>query len=228
MGVNVISWLWGDKYSTRDAQRLFNAVRRNTSGPFRFVLFADRPYNAAGVEIYPIENPELMNRSCFCRLRMFDPDWQKRHIFDWPILSLDLDLCVVGPIDDLLKTKSTFKILQGVNEVNPCPFNASVMLLTPGAHAEVWADFSVEAAKSAPYHEFPDDQGWIHYKLPNADGWKAGQESGIYGFQKPGWPLGKYHTDLPHDAKIVSFIGKRKPLRYMHVQWVQNYWRQTL
>jgi len=225
-GVNVISWMWGSKYNPRDVQRLANAVQKNLRARHRFYLFSDLPYSISGVETREIQDPNLTDRSCFCRLRMFDRQWQVRNGFHkGPILSLDLDLMVLKPIDDLLVTTSSFKILQGVNAVNPNPFNASVMLLHAGHHHEVWDDFSLEKAKAVPFHEFPDDQGWIWHKLPNADGWRAGAESGIYGFQKPGWPMRPTGMILPQDARIVSFIGKRKPAMYLGVPWIREYWK---
>ena len=221
--VNVICWMWGNKYQIYDVERLARYVKKRLTRRHRFHLFTDLPYNAAaGIEVHQIVDPILMDRSCFCRLRVFDPEWQKKNGLAGQILCLDLDLLIVGLLDDLLVTDSTFKILQNVNAVNPNPFNCSVMLLRAGHHAEVWTDFSVEKAKATPFHEFPDDQGWIWHKLPNADGWRAGVESGIYGFQKPGWPYGS--SALPQDAKIVAFIGKRKPAMYMGLPWIRDYW----
>lgn len=222
--LNVITWIWGDKYGVADIKRLSNAVGRNLLIPHQFILFSDRPYDIPGVFNYGIDNPELIGRGCFCRLRMFDPDWQKRCAMDnAPILGLDLDAVITGPIDDIVKTESSFKILQDVNAANPCKFNASVMLLKPGHHGDVWSDFSIEKASTAPFYEFPDDQGWIWHKLPNADGWKAGPGSGIYGFCKPGWP--SKTLALPDDARIVSFIGWRKPEKFKNLPWMQKHWR---
>lgn len=223
--VNVISWLWGSKYTVNDVTRLATAVKKNLRAPHRFHVFSDVAYSLTGIETHLIRDPALANRSCFCRLRMFDPNWQAAFNMKGWILSLDLDLVITGGLDDLLMTTSRFKILQHVNAVNPNPFNASVMLLRTGYHAEVWRDFSLEKANAAPFHEFPDDQGWIWFKLPKADGWRAGRESGIYGFQKPGWPPG---MSLPQDARIVSFIGKRKPGMYKQLLWVKKYWKEVV
>lgn len=151
---------------------------------------------------------------------MFDPAWQRTYKFnDW-IVSLDLDLVITGSLDEILKPKKDFMILKGVNAVNPNPLNGSMMMLRAGAHPEVWQDFSLEKAGKIAFHEFPDDQGWIWHKLPDADGWRGGT-CGVYAFQKPGWPGG---NDLPPDAKIVAFVGKRKPERYTGLPWIKKHW----
>ena len=224
--VNVICWLWGTKYSIADAERLSRAVKKQLGRPHRFIVFSDITYSTL-LEVKPIEDPILMARSCFCRLRMFDPWWQEKNAIKGQILSLDLDLALTGRLDDLLVTDSTFKILKGANAVNPNPFNCSVMLLRAGSHPEVWTDFSLEKANAVPFHEFPDDQGWIWHKLPNADTWQVGADSGIYGFHKPGWPQGIYNYGLPNDARIVAFIGKRKPEMYSGLSWMKKYWRDV-
>jgi len=163
----------------------------------------------------------LCGRHCFCRLRMFDPVWQGWHGIDGKIIALDLDVIITGEIDHLFAGDATFKILKGANASNPNPFNASVMMLRTRHHSEVWTDFNIDHAGAIPFHEFPDDQGWIHHKLPRADGWQVGA-SGIYAFQKPGWPKGR--DDLPDDARIVTFIGKRKPQQFGHLPWIRKHW----
>ena len=224
MALNIITWLWGNKYGAHDVARLAKVCRIHLRADHRFHLFTDRPgvgYPSA-IDVHSISDPVLCARSCFCRLRMFDPVWQQWYGMEGKMISLDLDLVITGEIDYLFADDTTFKILQGANASNPNPFNASVMMLRSGEHAEVWRDFSREAAAKAPYYEFPDDQGWIWHKLPQAVGWKVGAASGIYAFQKPGWPAGT--MTLPDDARIVTFIGHRKPQQFAYLPWMQKYW----
>lgn len=222
MALTFICWTWGYKYGAVDVVRLRNAIRKHTRLPHRFCVFVDRdrPDIPMDIERHQIVDLNLLDRSCFCRLRMFDPKWQAHHKLQ-RFVSLDLDLVITGEIDPLFAREESFVILQKVNKVNPNPFNASVMMLEAGHHSNVWSDFSIENAKRVPFHEFPDDQGWIWSKIPDAAGWNAGKESGIYGFQKPGWPDG---FELPSDARIVAFIGKRKPQRYKDLKWIRQHW----
>ncbi len=218
------TWLWGTKYRESHVLKLAAGVARNYDKPYRFVVFADRNLDLpAPLEVKPIANLQLTGRGCFCRLRMFDPAWQGWNGFNDRIVNLDLDVLPVRSIDSerLFERPETFMILQGVNAANPCPFNCSVMMLKAGAHAEVWRDFSMERAQATPFYEFPDDQGWLWHKLPNAAGWKS-KESGIYAFQKPGWPGG---NSLPDNARIVAFFGWRKPEAFAGLDWVAANWK---
>jgi hypothetical protein len=122
----------------------------------------------------------------------------------------------------LFDRPESFVILQGANSANPNPFNGSVFMLRAGEHADVWSEFSVDAAGKVPFYAFPDDQAWFHARMPNAAGWKVGAASGVYAMGKPGWPNG---TSLPRDARLVVFPGHRDPSQFTHLDWVREHWR---
>lgn len=224
-----VTWLWGFKYDENDVRKLYAGILRNTRKSFRFILMTecDRGSMPGERRQIPVCDSELLKTpGCFARLRMFDPEWQKALDLGPAdkLVQIDLDAVITANIDPVFDRPESFCILQKVNSVNPCPYNASLVMLAPGEHHEVWSEFSIEAARALPYFEFPDDQGWLAQKLPGAPGWAPGDGQGVYAFQKPGWPGGSWGFDLPKDARIVSFIGKRKPARYSSVSWVQQHW----
>lgn len=226
----VTTWLWGKKYDIKYVNRLVAGVRRNLAMKHRFLVMTERERTIqlpAGVERHAIKDPTLtQEKGCLARLRMFEIGWQNNRRIDFPILNLDLDCIIVGKLDDMLMkhitSKSTFDILQGVNAVNPCPYNGSVMMLKPHTNSEVWYDFSLDAVRKLPYHDFPDDQGWLWAKIPNA-GKFTPAEDGVYAFQKPGWPTDQSDA-LPGNARIVGFPGWRDPSKYEHLPWVREHW----
>lgn len=230
--LTVTTWLWGDKYGPDYVAKLAGGIRRHLKQRHRFICFSDQGWDQDidGVETIPIlpEDRHLTeHRGCFVRLRMFDPLWQQGTFMSTEfgadrIVCVDLDAIVTGPLDPIFDRQEPFVILQGANSANPCPYNGSVMMLRVGEHPEVWRDFSLEAARAVPFYEFPDDQGWLAHKVPGAAGWKAGVASGIYAFQKPGWPKGE---SLPADASLVVFPGWRDPLKFRHLDWVKEHWR---
>lgn len=225
MGIAFITWLWGDKYDATYVEKLAAGIRRNVHDRHRFIVFSDRDLNLSEkIEVKQIANPELIGQGCFCRLRMFDPEWQAEHGLDDRIVSIDLDAIITGRLEGLFPQGIDFRILQGVNSLNPCPYNCSVMMLKPGTHADIWSTFSMEKAATIRQHEFPDDQGWIWHSLPKAGGWKGGQESGIYAFQKPGWPHWQSRDVLPRNARIIAFVGWRKPKEFAKLIWMTHHW----
>jgi hypothetical protein len=223
--LTICTWLWGDKYDLSYVEKLYAGVGRHLKQPFRFLCMTERDRIAnflSGIERYAIDDLDLTKiKGCFARLRLFDLAWQQNRGIDGPILSLDLDVIVTGALDPIVDRPETFVILQGANAANPCPYNGSVFMLRPGYHSGVFTEFNLNAIKTIPKYEFADDQGWFWHKMPHAAGWRVGGGSGIYGFQKPGWPNG---TDLPNDARLVAFIGWRDPSKFMHLDWVKEHW----
>jgi hypothetical protein len=207
-------FFWGNKYGPEYVDRLRAGVARHLKGEYRWHVFSPDPRDEHLTEI----------KGCFCRLRAFDPEWQAQNGIapGDRIVSMDLDAIVTGPLDPLFDRPEPFVILQNVNASNPCPMNGSVWMLRAGYRPDVWSDFSLEAADKIAKFEFADDQGWFWHKMPDAAGWNAGSESGIYGFQKKGWPKG---TELPRDAIMVVFPGWRDPAKFSHLDWIKSNWR---
>jgi hypothetical protein len=212
--LHVSTWYWGGKYGPDYVSLLENGVARHLRQPYRWRVFSPDP-----------EDEYLMRiPGCFARLRAFDPAWQAEQGIapGDRIVTLDLDLIVTGDLGPLFDIADDFAILQGANAVNPCPYNGSVWMLRAGAHAEMWNEFSLEAAARVPFYAFPDDQAWMAHKLPSAKAWKVGPESGIYAFKKRCWPKG---DELPTDARIVAFPGWRDPVQFTHLPWVRKHWQ---
>jgi len=224
--LHIATWWWGNKYDVSYVNKLLRGLHRNMRTPFRFLCVTDKR------EIYPFQTVLIKEQDhdllkidgCFARLRMFDPQWQKENDI-WladHIVCIDLDVIITDRIDPLFARMEPFVILQGANSVNPCPYNGSLWMLRGGAFPEVWRDFNLNAAREAPYHEFPDDQGWLWHKLPQSPGWQVGPASGIYAFRKQSWPR---QDGLPQMARLVCFPGARDPKQFQFLPWIATHWR---
>lgn len=211
-GLTICTWVWGSKYGDHYVRKLASSVERNLKRPFRFRVFA------------PQEEDEHLTRipGCFARLRMFDPAWQEENDIRGQLVCLDLDVVVTGNLESLFDRVEDLVVIHGANSSNPCKFNGSMVMIRAGAHPEVWRDFDRSKITAIPHYEFPDDQGWLWHKVPDAAGWRVGPESGVYAFKKPGWPGG---DDLPSGARIVVFPGWRDPSKFEGLPWVREHWR---
>lgn len=205
---------WGTRYPQHYVDRLQAGVSRHMRAEHEFRVFTPPP----------LDEYLTKEKGCFARLRAFDPEWQTSqgiHPGD-RIVCIDLDTIVTGELDSLFDGQEPFKILLGANASNPCRVNGSIWYVDAGYRPDVWSDFSLEAAAKIPQFSFPDDQGWMDFKMPDAAGWQVGATSGIYAFQKPGWPKG---DALPKNARIVAFPGWRDPSKFTHLDWVKEHWR---
>lgn len=231
----VTTWFWSGKYTKLDVAKLAAGVRRHLKQPHRFVCFADRQISIKGVEVRKFRDPMKLCKipGCYIRLATFSPKWQQANGFDERIVWFDLDTVIVGPLDELFDRPEPFVIFGGANSRNPCPYNGSLVMVRAGAHPDVWRDFSIEKAAELPHFHagFPDDQGWLAHKIPDAATWQAGPTSGVYSFEKPGWPwpkgYAKAHPDqrlLPPGARSVTFSGYRSVGDFIWLPWVRDNW----
>ncbi len=223
----VCTWFWGDKWPAVYADRLFAGLRRNLRQQFRAVLIADRLIAVGADIVCAIEREDqslLSQRGCLVRMRMFDASWQASigaRAGD-RIVSVDLDVIATAALDPLFDRDDEFTIMQGFNSTNPCPFNGSLWMVRAGVRHDVFEDFSFDAYKSrgVPVHAFPDDQGWLHHKFPNAAAY--GPQDGVYAFKKVGWGAAG-RRGLPDGARLVAFPG-RDPAKYSEAPWVRQHW----
>jgi alpha-N-acetylglucosamine transferase len=112
VALHVVVWRWGTKYKLEYLHRLQNGLDRHLKEPFIFRI--ERP----------LFEDEYLTKipGCFCRLRMFDPQWQRdRGMVEGDrIVSIDLDVVITGPLDPLFYRPEKFVILHGANASNPC------------------------------------------------------------------------------------------------------------
>jgi hypothetical protein len=223
----VCSWLWGEKWPSVYAERLFAGVGRNLRQEFRSVLITDQVgYAAADIvcQIDAADRPLLAPPGCLVRMRMFDPAWQEKIGAKKGdrIVCIDVDAVITGLLDPLFDRDDEFTIMQGFNQTNPCPLNGSLWLFRAGERHDVWTDFGIDAHRKyeVPVHSIADDQGWLHFKFPSAKAYTP--RDGVYAFKKIGWGAAG-RRGLPDNARIVAFPG-RDPGKYPELSWVRQHW----
>lgn len=224
----VCTWLWGTKWGPQYVDRLVASFRRNLTQPVRFVVATDQLINVWVDRIVPIAEADgeiLAAPGCLVRMRMFDPAWQGSigMVPGDRLVNVDVDAVVTGNVDELFTRRAEFTVMQGFNGTNPCPFNGSLWMVRAGVRHDAWSDFSLQAYRDrrVPYHAFPDDQGWLHHKFPDAAAYTP--KDGVYAFKKNGWGAAGRRA-LPPDARFVAFPG-RDPAKYQEVDWVMANWR---
>lgn len=209
MALTIVTWLWGSKYPRYYVERLANGLRQHLRQPHRFLVVSPEPEDEYLTKV----------KGCFCRLRMFDPEWQAKYGITDRVVCVDLDVVITGPLDVLFDRSEPFTILQDVNSSNPARFNGSIWMLRAGYRPDVWTDFSLDAAEQVPFYTFPDDQGWFEAKMPDAGAW--GAADGVFAYKKRNWPGG---DALPNGARLVAFPGWRDPSKFQHLDWVKEHW----
>lgn len=210
-------------FGPQTVHTLRNMVRRHLSLPHRFSCITD---DSTGLDddirVIPIwddyadvRNPSLMNGpSCYRRLKLFSQE--ARTLIGERILCLDLDMVITADITSLIDVPDDLVMADGItlekdsHITKPfCRYNGSMMLLTAGAHTQVWQEFdpltSPRIAHAAGQRG--TDQGWIsHCMGPGVRTWTRAH--GIYSFQNH---MAHRPQVCPRDARVVLFHGRVDP-----------------
>lgn len=235
--IHVVSWKWQSptykfKFEAEHVNVLERAVKRCYDGDFRFLCVTDDPHGVSG-ETFPLwdDFAHVTNNaggeypSCYRRLKLFDPETQRR-LGIQPgdrVVSIDLDTVVVDDLNGLLDRHEPFVGWKVARKGLPY-FNGSLWMFRAGAFAEVWEGFhpekSPKIAKDAGY--LGSDQAWMSYVVgPDQAGWT--KEDGIYTRMEV-----KAKGRPPADCRVVMFHGFLKPWQAISsgdAPWAKEYCR---
>ena len=170
----------GGIYDASHVERLEGMVAAHLSQPHRFVCIDDSPWPG-----------------WWAKVSLFDPGR-----FDGRVLYLDLDVTVVGSLDDLAAYPHPFAAIS--DYLNPLVLNSSVMawdasVSTRGVADRVFTEFSASVME-----RLHGDQDWITKQMPAAvrfpRRWCPSYKANVL-------PAGH----VPDGARVVVFHGRPRP-----------------
>lgn len=218
--LTVSTFFWNDPARKRGYQFnhdhvriLQSMVKRNLSLPHRFICVSDDSID--GVETVPLSWDKHVPSTCYVRLCLRNPEFQKR--LGTRILNLDLDMVVVGSLDPLVDRPEPSVFWRNPNWPSPgrAYYQTSIQLLSAGAYRELYDDFNpknpcLDGGLGINWRFGGAEQAWVSERLPwNLPQWT--EADGIYGAGRLGdWKSDRI-VDLPRNAKIISFPGNRIP-----------------
>lgn len=211
-------------YGPEHVRRLERGLKRHMRTPFRFVCITDQPESLEGIETIPLWDKCSGLGGCYNRLYTFSPDM--RQLIGERFVCIDIDCIVMGDLTPLFSRPESFVI----NRYIPSPagdcakdqdYNGGLYMMDAGARADVWDHFNpvispmlVDAAKDQG-KVVGTDQAWIRLVLGSGEA-TFGPEHGVYEARMIG-------RELPADAKLVFFAGRRDPSRCGY-KWARENW----
>ena len=240
---HILCMKWGTKYGPHYVNRLYAMVRRHLSGNFNFVCLTD---DASGIRpevqclpIPPLELPPGIPERGWTKLATFSPDL---HGLSGTALFLDLDVVIVGPLDEFFTQPGEFLIIHDYPRFwrfgKRIVGNSSVYRFTLGAHPDVLEHFRrhTEAVRARYRNEqeylshFLHQQGKLQY-------WPAAWCPSFKYHCIPAWPSNYWKEPVPPaGARIVIFHGEvnppdalagRRNRRFRHIEkarWIAQAW----
>ncbi len=226
--ITVLTWLWaqpdGRTCFTADHVNIWaSMVRRHTTVPHRIACVTDMPEGIdVSIDIIPpprdfedwrIPSWGVDKPQCLRRIAMFRRD--AADIFGERFVCMDLDCVVANSLDHIFSAPEDFRICQGTARARP--YNGSLMLMTAGARAQVYEQFTQERAVQAGQQFVGSDQAWLMHCL----GPKEKVFSLNDGVQlSTGWFRG--------DSALTFYPGKIKPwdvIRLGGNPWVELHYQ---
>ena len=236
---NIICMKWGTKYGPEFVNRLRSMVRRHLKRPHRFVCFTDDATGLdADIECLPLPPMDLPPGK--------ERGWRKLSTFcnpltdlSGPTLFLDIDIVIVGPLDDFFDHPGEFCIIHDWVRPWRITGNSSVYRFEAGAHPEVLSYFlaNIDRVKSEVRNEQEYLSREIHRQKKLSYWPKEWCVSFKYGCI-PTFPLNFFKEPrIPEGARVIVFHGRPNPdeavvgkgngLRHhvLPTTWINEHWR---
>jgi hypothetical protein len=239
--VNILCMKWGDKFSPDYVNKLYGMVSRNLTLPFRFVCLTDDPQGLnPKVECFPLPDlslPEGLPERGWNKLSSFSKDL---YGIQGKVLFLDLDVLIVGSLDDFFGLSEGFYIIRDFIRKDGTG-NSSVYLFDAGKYDDILTYFRENANSIRKKHR--NEQEFLsHYLIANRslNYWPSKWCQSFKYHCLPGGVIGSWFKPsvLPVDARIIVFHGKPSPRAavigesgkwYRKVRptlWINDYWKE--
>ncbi|MBV8250688.1 MAG: glycosyltransferase [Comamonas sp.] len=242
---HILCMKWGTKYGPEYVNRLYAMVRRHLSGDFRFVCLTDSTEGIRPeVECFPIPDLNIhlapgQRDGAWKKLTTFERDL---HGLQGQALFLDLDVVIVGSLDDFFSLPGDFRIIHDYPRFwrfgERIVGNSSVYRFQLGAHADVLEHFRANTdAMRAQYRNEQEYLSHFLHKQGKLQYWPAAWCPSFKYYCIPTWPSNYWKEPVPPaDARIVIFHGEvnppdalegRRNKRFRHIEparWIEKAW----
>ena len=217
---------WGTKYGAEYPNRLYGMVRRNVTGPLRFVCMAD---TAEGLrpEIEHLALPPLSfelrpkTRGIWGKSRL----WAERiGDLSGPVLFMDLDLVVVGPLDRFFDHGREDDVILARNPNRPLERlgQTSLYRFPVGGLTALEELFLKDPQGTADAYTY--EQRFVTRNVPGGVAlWPRGWVDFFKWHCVPQFPLNYLRAPRPRrDASVVVFAGSLNPPDAIEGRWKRN------
>jgi hypothetical protein len=236
--ITFVVWKWfSPTYRTvflPEYVNIFAAMlARHYGAPYRLICITDDP-QGVDCETFPIwaDHANLHNPSgavlpsCYRRLKIFDAETTRAlGITEGErVVSIDLDCVLVSDLVPMFERAGDLVAWKGIGTFRPVVYNGSLFMFRAGRLQWLWDEFdpieSPKQTREARY--FGSDQAWLSFRLNGkAPGWDV--EHGVYSYARD-----VHLQELPANARVVFFNGKRKPWEaktQASAPWITRHWR---
>ena len=240
----VICMKWGTRYGVEYVNRLYASVARNITGPLRFVCFTDDSSGLnQGIEVQPLPAIRLPAAAEWT-------PWRKLAVWQYPladlegdVLFLDLDLVIVGALDDLFAfAPGEYCVVENWTQVGRGIGNTSAFRFPAGRYQAIYEIFERDPAAVLAAHRI--EQHYISKYIPNQRFWPSEWCVSFKHNLVPKFPFNWIRQPaLTPESRLVAFTGrpdidearegiwpapwhKRYYKHALPAPWITEHWRE--
>ena len=230
---------WGTKYGPEYVNKLYAMVKRHLSLDFQMVCLTDNPEGIRPevlcLPIPPLNLPAGIPERGWTKLVTFSANL---HGLQGTALFLDVDVVVVGSLDDFFHQPGEFLIIHDYKRPWRITGNSSVYRFELGAHPEVLSEFRMNFDRIR--RQFRNEQAYLSdalHRQGKLSYWPAAWCPSFKYHSIPRWPSNYWQEpSVPKDARVVIFHGECNPpdalqgkrnrrFRYIRpARWVGRHW----
>lgn len=206
---NVVCMKWGTRYPAPFVNRLYRAIRRNTTGDVRFVCFTD---DAEGLmpevehqPLPPIDIPEPLQWTPWRKLSLWQPGLGG---LKGDVLFLDIDLVVTGNMDPFWDYHpGEMCVAENWTQKGRGIGNTSVYRWNMGKHTDIYEEYQRDNAAIHAQHRV--EQHYVSAMVDNMIYWPPEWCVSFKHSLLPKFPMNWFQVPpLPAETKIVAFTGR--------------------
>ncbi|MBT9567508.1 MAG: hypothetical protein IV085_04345 [Thiobacillus sp.] len=240
----VVCMKWGTLYPADYVNKLYGMVRRNVSGPLRFVCMTDDSSGVRDeVECLPcpeVDLPRPYNNTGWRKLVLWKKELPGMQ-GDW--LFLDLDAIVMDSLDVFFEFEPevSFVVMHNWTQPGKGIGNTSVFRFRVGAHPYIFD--RLEPEFEAIHDDYRIEQTYISRTVGEMAFWPDAWCVLFKTHCVPPMPVRWWKPPVvPHGARVVAFPGVPNPHEavlglwpakwykkfYKHIRpalWIHDYWR---
>ena len=213
--IDIITIRWGDKFGPEYVRKLYDAVRRHLTIPYRFICFTDDVGNPELSDIYSISLDEGLE-GWWNKMVIYDP-FHTKHMADKRIW-IDLDTVIVDNIDFLAEYDGDLAMLDDFY------FNkreaAGLLVFNGPACGYIWEAFN---GVRPTYIKMGSD-GTATAHIAHTAGKPPDRIQKIWPSKVVSY---KVHCKegVPRGTSIVCFHGQPRPADVSDLDWMKEHWR---
>jgi hypothetical protein len=221
---------WGTQYGPDFVNQLYNGVKANITGKFRFICLTDDAVDFnPEIEVMPLPQIELGTAPIYAgwrKISSFSPQLTKPpYNLSGEILFMDIDLIISDNIDDFFTYKpNEFCVIENWTQPGRGVGNTSVYKYVLEDCHYIFEDFQSRVAQV--YDEYPNSQTYtskmIQSKMPFHYWPKSWCKSFKVHCMPPRLLRGLLTPKKPKDCKILVFHGPPKPTDAAKGIWVKH------